>query len=606
LAAGDDYALEAFLRLKAPDDIATLIAQQKERVALAEQVAPVTSTPSFSQISIASPNIQGLLEILGSSLDDVASEAQRKVREHLHAHFDDHGEDWIAQGVAYGGGSDSCPFCGQGTGSSALVDSYRIYFSEAYAAHRSRISDAVAALPSSWREADAQVAQGVIDSNRAVSPFWLQHGIVGAPDAGLAQLVALWSGNRSAIGRLFSEKQKDILHSVVPTAEERLQFEQLDLVLASVAAYNVAAEAAAQEVRKRKETAAATHLTTERTSLRRLEANQLRATAHIEATCQKVRGLRKAKAAKEQDKKKAREALDAATADLFTKYQSALNKHLERSGCAYRITGTKTAFSGGKPRTEYQLLLNGKPVDLAPAGGAPLAPHFGNTLSDGDRSTLAFALFLARLDLDTQIGKKIVVIDDPMTSLDAHRRAYTRERVCHIASSALQVIVLSHDAHFAREVWDRINQPKTSLILEADGEDTVVAEWDIVTATQSEYFLRCEMILDCVQGTRTKDRLSTVAVLRPVLEGNLRMRFPRQFPSDKWLGDFIKLIREAEPSSPLVRMQSQLQELSDINDYTRRYHHDNGPVAGVSQPDLAELQSYCRRTINFISGALAI
>lgn len=67
-------------------------------------------------------------------------------------------------------------------------------------------------------------------------------------------------------------------------------------------------------------------------------------------------------------------------------------------------------------------------------------PAFRNTLSSGDRNTLALAFFFASLDQDPQLAQKIAVIDDPMTSLgsgDGPRNAAARSRVS-------QVIVLSH------------------------------------------------------------------------------------------------------------------------------------------------------------------
>lgn len=59
--------------------------------------------------------------------------------------------------------------------------------------------------------------------------------------------------------------------------------------------------------------------------------------------------------------------------------------------------------------------------------GKPLAdrPSFKNTLSAGDRTTLAVAFFLAHLERDTDIGRKIVVLDDPLSSQDAFRRRQT-------------------------------------------------------------------------------------------------------------------------------------------------------------------------------------
>ena len=52
-------------------------------------------------------------------------------------------------------------------------------------------------------------------------------------------------------------------------------------------------------------------------------------------------------------------------------------------------------------------------------------PSFRNTLSAGDKSTLALALFLAKLNADPALNETIVVLDDPFTSLDSFRRQFT-------------------------------------------------------------------------------------------------------------------------------------------------------------------------------------
>jgi len=318
--------------------------------------------------------------------------------------------------------------------------------------------------------------------------------------------------------------------------------------------------------------------------------------------CKDLISLRAEKKEAESAKQTAKKALDAATEQLFSKYQATLNKHLANCGCGYSITGTKTSYSGGKPRTEYQLLLNGKPVDLAQPKAKPHDPCFRNTLSDGDRSTLAFALFLARLELDHDLGSKIVVLDDPMTSLDAHRRAYTCEQIADIAGKARQVIVLTHDATFAADVWGKLRKPKGVLCLEVSGADTVIEEWDISAATQSEYFRGCRLLADCVEGAHGLDKLAVASAMRPVVETNLRMRFPGAFASDMWLGDFIEQIKEAPAAAMLAGMQPRLSELIAINEYSKKYHHDDKSSPSRSQPTLAELQSYSRRTLEFIAG----
>ncbi len=604
--AGKAYTIEEFLKLTPPADIAQLVANQRDRLALAEQSAAVISTPAYSSVDVPQLDTSGVLSVLAVSLEPLSSDAERRVKEHAAHHLDEEGIDWLERGMVYLGDGPDCPFCGQAAQGSSLISDYRQFFSQEYDAHLRAVEAIEVSLATEWSTEHAEQAIAAIRSNRAIAPFWSQHAVPAPAEVGLATIEHDWKSARAALSAMIARKRLDILAAVVPAAHESAALASFASALDSVTAYNASVATANASIEAKKSAAGVVTVSNEQASLVRLVAAVARGTASVSADCDKVVALRRAKTEKEASKTKARAALDASSTELFVKFEGAINKHLERSGCAYRITGTKTAYQGGKPRTEYQLQLNGKAVDLARPKTNPLAPHFGNTLSDGDRSTLAFALFLARLDLDPRLSEKIVVIDDPMTSLDAHRRAYTRERVARLAKSAKQVILLSHDALFAREVWDSVAPPKTSLILRADGDSTVIAEWDIVSATHTEYFLRCEMLIDCVNGQQSQSRLATVGVLRPVLEANLRMRFPRLFPSGEWLGGFIRLIREADGSSPLFRMQSLLEEIEDINNYSKRYHHDDGPVAGAGEPNLAELQSYCRRTLTLISGAPTI
>jgi wobble nucleotide-excising tRNase len=64
------------------------------------------------------------------------------------------------------------------------------------------------------------------------------------------------------------------------------------------------------------------------------------------------------------------------------------------------------------------------PVDLANKPGSPVV--FDSALSLGDKSALAFAFFLARLENDPKRFEQIVVFDDPLSSLDSCRRRYAR------------------------------------------------------------------------------------------------------------------------------------------------------------------------------------
>jgi wobble nucleotide-excising tRNase len=85
------------------------------------------------------------------------------------------------------------------------------------------------------------------------------------------------------------------------------------------------------------------------------------------------------------------------------------------------VTAVNTAR--GSSRT-YNVVINDQQIAV---GGSPAAgvPSFRNTLSAGDRNTLALAFFFASLDRDPALADKIVIIDDPITSLDEHRSLVT-------------------------------------------------------------------------------------------------------------------------------------------------------------------------------------
>jgi hypothetical protein len=96
------------------------------------------------------------------------------------------------------------------------------------------------------------------------------------------------------------------------------------------------------------------------------------------------------------------------------------------------------------------------------------------------------------------------------------------------------------------------------------------------------------------------DLRGVVRCIRPVLEGYLRFRFPRSFGIKEWLGDFINKIRDAGSSSVLAKLKSYLPELTALCDYSKRYHHQQNPLADREEILDSELRTYVRRTIELI------
>jgi len=92
---------------------------------------------------------------------------------------------------------------------------------------------------------------------------------------------------------------------------------------------------------------------------------------------------------------------------VIGRYEQAINRLLDEFNAGFRITGTKHGYPGGVASSSYQILINETPVELGDSQSPLDKPSFRNTLSSGDKSTLALAFFLAQLQHDPEKASKI-------------------------------------------------------------------------------------------------------------------------------------------------------------------------------------------------------
>jgi hypothetical protein len=126
-------------------------------------------------------------------------------------------------------------------------------------------------------------------------------------------------------------------------------------------------------------------------------------------------------------------------------------------------------------------------------------------------------------------------------------------------------------------------------------------EWEIVNATRSEYLQDYFALVEFVeQGTG--DLRDLARKIRPLLEENLRMRFPDIFGSGQWLGNFLEAIRNSIAGDVAHTMKPLLNELDALNDFSKRYHHSENPGAAREPITDAALKTYATRTLRFLRG----
>ncbi len=570
---------------------AELAAKKSSEIKTKGQLAELT-LPTF-------PN--NFESLLAEKLPALAEQAEKSLREHLANHTHHATETWLSEGLAYQK-DESCPFCGQSTTDLPLISAYQAYFDAAYQTLKDKLSGAQKSVEADFGEKVALAGQKTLGDNSTLGEFWRQLGLgaqVAIPDLGSYAAILSELRNRSVeLLRLkiaapleatpLSQEYKDALAS----------FEKLETDRKS---YNSALQGFNKEIADYKAKQGTVDLSKLKSELAELKLIELRHTAPIIAAIDAWKAAEKEKTRLNDEKSTAKTDLDTHGATVLSVHEKRINDLLKMFSAGFKISGTERSYAGGKPSSSYKLQINNVDVELGDENTPKSSPSFGNTLSAGDRSTLALALFIAQLERDPNLKDKIVIFDDPFTSQDRSRRTATQTLICTLAKQVRQVLVLSHDPHFLRTVWDSYKGGASAKCFQFTrmNKGTGVSEWDIERETAGEYVKKHRVLWDyCYNFTASTATSQEIAkTIRPVLEEYLRLKLPHCFGDDEWLGDFIRKIRNAADTDPLDAAKVVLPQIERINEFSKKYHHsDTEPV------DDAELQTFVELTLEVVGG----
>ena len=595
------FGIDTFIGLQRDDEIDSKIQAKITELTSLSRAQEIATKNFLGQVTLPSlPDT--FANVLSRQLGDVSTEAETRVHQQVGI-LDNQGETWLSQGLGYCN-NELCPFCGQDVSDNDLIVAFRAYFSEAYRDHRQTVFNMKSLVERNFSDSALLSLQRVISDNIALLQFWQQ--FMEVPNLELSFEIDLQPAIdelRSKVLDLLSRKILSPLDSLEPGEEFQDAQRVYREMSTSVHSYNTAVEALNILIQEKKTSTATGDVRQLQSELVMLNAIKHRHTPEIVTTCDRYTEEMASKTALEEEKERAKEQLDNYSTQILTQYQTRINDLLARFNAGFRLTETTRRYVGGTVSTYFQLLINDTPFDVGDTTTPLGTPCFKNTLSAGDRSTLALAFFLTQLQNDQNLSNKIVVFDDPFSSLDRFRRKCTQELVCGTNEAAVQVVVLSHDPAFLKLIWDAVPTANIKTLQFARaGNDTAITEWDIEKETQASYLQDLEGLIAFVRdGT---GQLRDIArKIRPVLEGFLRLRYPGHFCDGEWLGNFIQKIRDADASSSLVPVKNILSELTSINDYSKKYHHEQNPGGADTEPiDDCELEGYVKRALAIVGG----
>jgi wobble nucleotide-excising tRNase len=435
-------AVEAFMALEADTDIDAKIAAREQEVRAVQRAGQLQQRAGLT--ALAAPTFPpAFAQLLGKTFANVAEDAERLVGEHIARHeMQARGEQWLTEGLRYIR-NDNCPFCAQGLAGVELIRSYRAYFSREYHALREEVGGMERQLDGALSDRAAAAIEQTIQQNSNAVEFWREYSDLAAPALPQAERVGAIIGNlRTAARSLLETKAASPLEAIPPGDEFTNATREFETLRAAIADFNASVAAANTVIAAKKRETQAANLAAVQASLARLKGQKARHSEEVRALCAAEATLQTEKRELEEEKTRVRGQLDAHTEAVIRRYGESINRYLTKINAGFRITTPTHTYRGGPPSTSYQIIINQNVVDLGDAGTPHDRPSFKNTLSAGDRSTLALAFFLAQLEQDANRARKIVVFDDPFTSLDSFRRNHTVHQIYRCGEVCAQVVVV--------------------------------------------------------------------------------------------------------------------------------------------------------------------
>ena len=594
--------LEEFVALDPDPDVDTRIEAKTIEVQGLKETDQLKGRPGLTELEM--PPLPSHLEtMLGRTLEDVSRDAERVVREHMASHgMIARGEEWIATGLSHVAG-ETCPFCGQPLRSLDLLTAYRAFFNESYRQLQSELTRYRTNAARLFSDEKIELLKTQAAGNLTSVDLWGRYVTITRPDPlDLSQMTSVMTTFRAEMLTALDRKLATPLDAVALSSSYIAARDQYAVLLPVIAAYNQQVAMANSAIQSFKAKADPARTQASERELAALHIRKGRFAAAVQEACEKFKWASVAKTKAEDEKLKVRGQLNSYSELVLVRYKNAINTYLKRFTAGYHIDRVKVEYSGRVPNSTFCIVINDTPVEVGNAETPINQPSFRNTLSAGDRSTLALAFFLAELSEDQDGSRCIAVFDDPFSSQDRFRQTCTIGEIQRCGDRVAQVVVMSHDRRFLKAIWD-LPLPRSdrkALWLVPSGRDTAIGEWDIEGDAESEDAAHRRVLLEFYHRPGEGEPRDVIKTLRPVAETHMRRLAPDQLTSVSGLGNMIQRIRIDQKPVSLVDC---LHDLTDINTYTRRYMHGENPHAASEPVSCDELHGFVGKLLE-ISGAV--
>lgn len=586
-----------FINIKKDATIDDKIKNLGDKISAAGNIAAIKEKPNLNKIKKPNIDFIDFVTTLKTTVDQIDLEAEKKVKQHLEKHPQRGVESWINNGMVFID-NDECPMCGQKTDHLDLFNVYKSYFNREYKALSVKVGTLNAEINSRFSSTLISSIEQQSSECVAISGSWQEHIKNDFNSIDKDVLVSNLDKIRDEFIKLSLNKKQNPLDDTNDETIIALCESYKNKFLEIIDNFNLRVDARNKEIEDYKNTLEGFNLAELTEELRVLNKIKTRYTPEIISIIERYNTEKSKYDASSKKTAALKTSLETVMSTVLKEHEGSINKLLNDFGANFNIKEAHINYAGnGEAKSEYVLSMIGKDIPINANTST-----FGTSLSEGDRRTLAFAFFMAVVLSDKDLDKKIVIIDDPMCSLDYNRKNQTTRTLLKLYKQSKQLFILAHDVFFIRGIRDSLNKANEEAnynILELShihGGYSNFRKIDLDIECESSYF-KNHRILNSYISSGTPDKGLVAPCIRTMLEGYLHRRFPNILKKDCMFGEVVAQIVSAPETSPLHYAKNIVTELNEINLYAGQFHHDTKPDHPLGPINESELARFCKRAL---------
>lgn len=604
LAIDKAYSAELFATLEADSDIDRKISAKEIEINAAKNHQEILLKELLTTIPpVPYPvSIDSTIKTLSTSIDTISEESISKFKSHRDHLKIQRSEQWLKEGFD-AITDETCPFClRQFDGTEDIVQAYYQYFNSEYALLLKNIAISGQEIESFNIDSIAARHDSIVVKNINLVEYWKNY-LTEVPE--IPSLIDIKQNINIELSNIIDTISQKKLNPIEFCSSESIQNIKVKIdafnlhittINQSIAAFNSNVNAL--------KNGSSPNLPQLEIDKKKLLAKKKLHDPTIKALCDNYITYTTALQTLNNRKDEKQSELDTYSSTIFTNYTSRINQYLRAFAPYLEIRGLDSGYVGTskEPSIKYALHIDGNEIKQEESS---THPTFKYSLSEGDKSALALSFFLAKLEEDVNLANKIIVFDDPVSSFDLNRKSTTISKLIYLGLLSKQLFVLTHNIIFAGEFWKNANQTSATSQcskIEFIANSSCITEFLIDNETLAGV-LKDSMTLKnyLLDGAYTdQDRRSIARCIRPALESYFHLKFFDIVTPNEWFGNFIDKVRSSTSGEPCYRLIGQAQEMSELNDYSKKYHHRHNSTADSEPISDAELRAHCERTLKLI------